>query len=61
MVRDLLDDAGPSNMAFTDGPSDQNVRLSSFLKCDLTWIVCKGKPWPLEPSMLRGNLIKVSL
>lgn len=43
-VQGLLDDAGPSNMAFTDGPSDHNVNQFSFLsKEDLTWIL-QGNP-----------------
>jgi hypothetical protein len=36
-IRSLLDDAGPSNMAFTDGPNDVNVnQFSLFSKDDLT-------------------------
>lgn len=37
-VRSLLDDTGPSNMAFTDGPIDINVNksFSFFSKENLT-------------------------
>ena len=39
-VQGVLDDAGPSNMAFMDGPNDHNVNQISFLsKKDLTWIL----------------------
>jgi hypothetical protein len=43
-VKGLLDDAGPTNMAFTDGPSDLYVSLFFFRSQeDLTWIL-QGNP-----------------
>lgn len=33
-VKCLLDDSGPSNMIFTDGPNDEKVSQFSFLSRD---------------------------
>lgn len=58
-VRGLLDDTGPSNMVFTDGPSDHNVNRSVFLHMTFFNLDSTGKPRTMEPPLLPGNYIQV--
>jgi hypothetical protein len=60
-VQGLLDEAGPSNMAFTDGPRDHNVSQFFFPFIRRLNSESSGKPRALESSMLPRNHIKIPL